>query len=240
MSCWKIGPALATGNAIAMKASEDSSSWLPACAFNLVVGDGSTVGQTISEQMCIEKVAFTGSTVTSRKIMEGIAESDLKNVTLGLGGKSPNIDQASGIYKELLERFTNDVNQGPQGSQLQFDRTMSYIKSGKEQGANVHLGGGRVGDKGYYVEPMIFTETKREMRIVREGVFRPVAVVVELEDADDAVRQANDTLYRRVCSDSLLPIYPPFAFAGLASARKRRGRKDFEGSTAIRQFCSLQ
>jgi hypothetical protein len=54
-----------------------------------------------------------------------------------------------------------------------------------------------------------FTETKREVRIVREGVFRPVAVVVELEDADDAVRQANDTLYRRVCSDSLLPIYPP-------------------------------
>ena len=63
----------------------------PPGVFNLVVGYGNTVGQTISEHRGIEKVAFTGSTLVGRKIMEAAAKSNLKNVTLELGGKSPNI-----------------------------------------------------------------------------------------------------------------------------------------------------
>jgi len=252
MLCWKIGPALATGNTIVMKPSEFtpltalmmcemmSEVGFPAGVFNLVVGYGDTVGQAISHHPHIEKVAFTGSTVTGRKIMEASAKSNLKNVTLELGGKSPNIifndadiDQAvnwaahgvywnhgqcccagtrifvqSGIYDEFLEKFTKKVksikvgdpfckttSQGPQVSQLQFDRIMSYIESGKEQGANVHLGGGRVGNQGYFVEPTIFTGTKPEMKIVQEEIFGPVAVVIKWEDEADVVRQANDTLY---------------------------------------------
>lgn len=103
MLCWKIGPALATGNTIVMKPSEFtpltalmicemiSEVGFPAGVFNLVVGYGDTVGQAISHHPHIEKVAFTGSTVTGRKIMEASAKSNLKNVTLELGGKSPNI-----------------------------------------------------------------------------------------------------------------------------------------------------
>ena len=63
----------------------------PPGVFNLVVGYGNTVGQAITEHRGIDKVAFTGSTLVGRKILEASAKSNLKNVTLELGGKSPNI-----------------------------------------------------------------------------------------------------------------------------------------------------
>jgi len=252
MWSWKVGPALATGNTIVMKPSEFTpltslmaaemmhKAGFPPGVFNLIVGYGNTVGQAITEHPRIEKVAFTGSTLTGRKVLEASARSNLKNVTLELGGKGPNIifndadlDQAvnwavhgvfwnhgqtccagtrvfvqSGIYDEFLEKFTKrtkaikvgdpfgkDVHQGPQVSKLQFDRIVSYIESGKEQGAHVHLGGDRIGDEGYFIEPTIFTDTKPEMRIVQEEIFGPVGVVIKFEDEEDVIRQANDTLY---------------------------------------------
>jgi len=63
----------------------------PPGVVNIITGYGHTVGNAISSHMKIEKVAFTGSTLVGRKIMENAAKSNLKNVTLELGGKSPNI-----------------------------------------------------------------------------------------------------------------------------------------------------
>lgn len=61
----------------------------PAGVFNLVPGLGATAGSAIASHMDIDKVAFTGSVLTGRKIMEAAAKSNLKKVTLELGGKSP-------------------------------------------------------------------------------------------------------------------------------------------------------
>jgi aldehyde dehydrogenase (NAD+) len=63
----------------------------PPGVVNIITGYGNTVGQAISEHMHIDKVAFTGSTLVGRKVMEAAAKSNLKPVTLELGGKSPNI-----------------------------------------------------------------------------------------------------------------------------------------------------
>jgi aldehyde dehydrogenase (NAD+) len=63
----------------------------PPGSVNIVTGYGPTVGAAISSHLKIEKVAFTGSTLVGRKIMEAAAKSNLKTVTLELGGKSPNI-----------------------------------------------------------------------------------------------------------------------------------------------------
>jgi len=190
--------------------------------------------------MKIEKVAFTGSTLVGRKIMEAAAKSNLKDVTLELGGKSPNIifddadlDQAvnwashgiywnhgqaccagsrifvqAGIYDEFLHKFTEkskslkvgdpfatDSYQGPQVSQIQYDRIMDYIESGKSEGATVHLGGDRNGEEGYFINPTIFTDTKPHMKIVQEEIFGPVGVVIKFENEEDVIRQANDTVY---------------------------------------------
>jgi aldehyde dehydrogenase (NAD+) len=100
---WKLGPALATGNCIVLKPSELTPlTALRMCSFinqagfppgvvNVVTGYGDTVGKAISEDKGIDKIAFTGSTTVGRKIMEIAAKSNLKNVTLELGGNSPNI-----------------------------------------------------------------------------------------------------------------------------------------------------
>ncbi|KAF9019855.1 aldehyde dehydrogenase [Hymenopellis radicata] len=99
----KIGPALATGNTIVLKPSELTpltaqkvaeliiEAGFPPGVINIVNGYGYTVGQAISEHPQIMKIAFTGSTATGRRIQEASAKSNLKPVSLELGGKSPNI-----------------------------------------------------------------------------------------------------------------------------------------------------
>ena len=72
---------------------------------------------------------------------------------------------------------------------------MGYIQDGKQAGANVLVGGEKHGDEGYFVKPTIFTDWKPEMKIVKEEIFGPVAVVIKFEDDDDVIRQANDSMY---------------------------------------------
>ncbi|KAG5335894.1 hypothetical protein C0989_012595 [Termitomyces sp. Mn162] len=59
---------------------------------------------------------------------------------------------------------------------------MSYIKSGKQEGATVDIGGARHGQEGYFIQPTIFTNVKPEMKIVKEEIFGPVGVVFRMED----------------------------------------------------------
>ena len=61
---------------------------------------------------------------------------------------------------------------------------MGYIESGKRDGARVHLGGGRVGGEGFFIEPTIFVDAKPEMKIVQEEIFGPVGVVVKFENEE--------------------------------------------------------
>ncbi|KAJ7756855.1 aldehyde dehydrogenase [Mycena maculata] len=103
MLSWKLAPALATGNCIVLKPSEMTplsalkfadlvvEAGFPPGVVNIVNGYGTTVGQAISDHMDISKVAFTGSTLVGRKILEASARSNLKVVTLELGGKSPTV-----------------------------------------------------------------------------------------------------------------------------------------------------
>jgi len=74
-----------------------------------------------------------------------------------------------------------------------MQRIMEYIDIGAKEGANIHLGGKRVGSEGYFIEPTIFTNTTPEMRIVQEEIFGPVGVVIKFKDEEDVLRQANDT-----------------------------------------------
>ena len=70
--------------------------------------------------------------------------------------------------------FKADTFQGPQVSQLQFDRIMAYIDDGKKSGAKALTGGKRLGDKGYFIEPTIFTDVSPDAKIVKEEIFGPV------------------------------------------------------------------
>jgi acyl-CoA reductase-like NAD-dependent aldehyde dehydrogenase len=99
----KIGPALATGCTTILKPSESTplsvlrvcelikEAGIPPGVVNVLNGHGHVVGQAIAEHHGIDKVAFTGSTLVGRRIVKAAAETNLKVVTLELGGKSPNI-----------------------------------------------------------------------------------------------------------------------------------------------------
>lgn len=101
MFIWKISPALATGNVVVIKTAENTplsalyicglikEAGFPPGVINLVSGYGKTVGAAIAQHMDVDKVAFTGSTATGRSILRAAANSNLKKVTLELGGKSP-------------------------------------------------------------------------------------------------------------------------------------------------------
>lgn len=252
MLAWKIGPALATGNTIVLKTAEQTplsalvfasfikEAGFPPGVLNIISGFGKIAGAALSSHMDVDKVAFTGSTVVGRTIMKAAASSNLKKVTLELGGKSPNIvfDDADieqtiswvnygiyynhgqcccagsrvyvqeGIYDKFVARFKEraaankvgdpfkeDTFQGPQVSQLQYDRIMGYIQKGKEEGATVEIGGERFGDKGYFIQPTIFSNVRSDMRIMQEEIFGPVCSISKFSTEEEVIKAGNDSTY---------------------------------------------
>lgn len=103
MAGYKLAPALAMQNTIIIKPSEitslslvrlfeifDNSNLLPKGVINLIIGDG-TIGSYITNHNDIDKISFTGSTAVGKKLVHASADSNLKSLSLELGGKSPNI-----------------------------------------------------------------------------------------------------------------------------------------------------
>ena len=96
--------------------------------------------------------------------------------------------------RKIGDPFT-EVDQGPQQNRRQFEKVLSYLESGKQQGATVLNGGNRIGDKGYYVESTIFTDVKDEMDIARDEIFGPVMQILKFNDTEQVIQRANDTTY---------------------------------------------
>lgn len=254
LAVWKIAPALAMGNTVIHKPSEQSpltalklasicqEVGLPEGAYNVLTGSGRVTGSAMVRHPGIDKIAFTGGTSTGIALMQEAAKT-LKRVTLELGGKSPNIvledadlDAAargalSGIFynkgevcaagsrlfvqqsahdafvEKLLERgkktqagdpLDPKTRFGPLCNAEQLDKVLSYIESGKQEGAQLAMGGGRatVGDgKGYFIQPTIFDGVTNRMKIAREEIFGPVLSTITFKDLDDLIAQANDSIY---------------------------------------------
>ncbi len=115
MQAWKLAPALATGNTVVMKPAEQTplsalrigeliiEAGFPEGVVNILPGYGPTAGAAIARHMDVDKVAFTGSTEVGQLVMEAAAKSNLKRVTLELGGKSPNIVFADTDLDDAVE-----------------------------------------------------------------------------------------------------------------------------------------
>ncbi len=252
MQSWKLAPALATGNTVVMKPAEQTplsalrvgelimEAGFPDGVVNILPGYGPTAGAAIASHMDIDKVAFTGSTEVGQLVMEAAARSNLKRVTLELGGKSPNIifadvdlDEAvegahfglffnhgqcccagsrvfveEKIYDKFVEKsgarakrrtvgdpFNPTTEQGPQVDDVQFDKVMGYIESGKKEGANLVCGGKRAGDRGYFIEPTVFADVQDDMKIAKEEIFGPVMSIIPFKSMDEVIDRANRTTY---------------------------------------------
>ncbi|KAI5474405.1 aldehyde dehydrogenase, mitochondrial [Pseudohyphozyma bogoriensis] len=252
MWAWKVGPALAAGCTVVMKPSEltpltalalcnlAKEAGIPDGVINTLPGLGPVAGAAISEHMDIDKIAFTGSVITGRRIMAAAANSNLKKVTLELGGKSPNIifssadlEQAvawsamavyynsgqdccagtrlfveESVYDKFMpllikaaescaigDPWDEKTSFGPLISAAQRDKVLNYIQSGIDEGAKVATGGKKWGEKGFYVQPTILTETNASMKCVREEIFGPVLVVSKFKTEEEIIEIANDSIY---------------------------------------------
>ncbi|KAK4402808.1 Aldehyde dehydrogenase family 2 member B7, mitochondrial [Sesamum angolense] len=126
MFAWKVGPALACGNSIVLKTAEQTplsallvskllhEAGLPDGVLNVVPGFGPTAGAALCSHMDVDKIAFTGSTETGKVVLELAAKSNLKPVTLELGGKSPFIVCEDADIDQAVElaHFSLFFNQG--------------------------------------------------------------------------------------------------------------------------------
>lgn len=91
--------------------------------------------------------------------------------------------------------FDNNYDQGAQINQAQFDKIMELIESGKKEGATINCGGNRVGDKGFFIEPTVFSDVQDDMRIAKEEIFGPVMQIMKFKDMDELLERANKTIY---------------------------------------------
>lgn len=253
MMAWKLGPALATGNTVVLKPAEQTSltalyiaqltkeAGFPEGVINVVPGLGKT-GAFISGHLGVDKVAFTGSTEVGKLIQQASGNSNLKRVTLELGGKSPNIVLADSdmdyaveqshfglffnmgqvccagsrtyvedrIYDEFVERsveranrrvignpFHEDTEHGPQIDEIQLNKILELVESGKREGAKLVAGGGRHHElgEGFYMKPTVFANVDDNMRIAREEIFGPVQQIFRFKTLDDVIERANQSEY---------------------------------------------
>lgn len=161
LAMWKLGPALSAGCTVVLKPAEQTPLTmlefarlvrehlpeLPPGVFNVVTGDGPVAGRALVESMEVDKIAFTGGTETGREVLHGVARSNLKKVSLELGGKSPNIffadcDLDAATDGALFGVFINQGEVCSAGSRVLVQREIAaeFITRMQEKTARIRLG----------------------------------------------------------------------------------------------------
>jgi len=250
----KVAPALAAGDTMVLKPSEEcptnaaifaeilDAAGVPPGVFNLVQGDGPTTGNAISSHPDVEMVSFTGSTRAGIAVAIAAAPT-VKRVHQELGGKSPNLVLPDADFAATLpatlsgplvntgqscisptkvlvprerlaeaEQFagamyaatpvgdpmTEGQHLGPVVNKAQFDKVRGLIQSAIDEGAKLVTGGPDLPsnvNRGYYIQPTVFSNVTPDMRIAKEEIFGPVVTLIAYDSLEQAIDMANDTEY---------------------------------------------
>ena len=108
------------------------------------------------------------------------------------------IAAAAAAQTTVGDPFDPATQLGPLVSETQRDRVRSYIERGLDEGAKLVVGGAEPPsglERGYYVQPTVFSDVTPEMTIAREEIFGPVLATIEFGDVDEAIARANDSSY---------------------------------------------
>ena len=108
-------------------------------------------------------------------------------VVEGVGEKAKNIKVTGG--------FDPQCGMGPLVSDEQLERVLGFIEAGEKEGAKTVIGGHRLGDRGYFVEPTLLANVRNGMKVVEEEIFGPVVCAMPFKDADEVAAQMNRTSY---------------------------------------------
>ena len=96
---------------------------------------------------------------------------------------------------KVLPGMDPNSQMGPLVSQEQLERVTGYMKAGRDEGANFVVGGNRLGNKGYFVEPTVLTQTNNNMKVVKEEIFGPVVAAMPFTDLEEIAAQANNSQF---------------------------------------------
>lgn len=161
MCAWKLAPALACGNTAILKPAEETpltalrlgelvqEAGFPPGVVNILTGPGEPSGAALTRHMGVDKISFTGSTEVGRKILAASADSNLKRVSLELGGKSPNVifadaDLAKAVKGSLWAAFSTAGQECVAGSRLFIERSVydQVLEGLTHEAQNVRVGNG--------------------------------------------------------------------------------------------------
>ncbi|CAG8539320.1 15451_t:CDS:2 [Funneliformis caledonium] len=255
LASWKLAPSLACGNTVILKPAPQtpltalllaeiisSKTELPPGVLNVIPGD-EKVGKCITEHEGIDKCSFTGSEQVGRKILSAASSSNLKRITLELGGKNAmivfsdvDVDKVvddvywasflnsgqnccagsrlfleKSIHKVFIDKLRKRIEQtkignplnetvdfGPLIDNIQFQRVQKVLKdaiSGLKDG-KLLIGGNRVGDVGYFIEPTVFYNIEDSELISQEEIFGPILTILKPFDTiEEVIHRANNTKF---------------------------------------------
>ena len=220
MAAWKLGPAIAMGNTVVLKPSENTplttlrfgellASILPPGVVNIVCGRGDTVGAPLIRDPRIRVASLTGDVSTGiDSVVEGLR-------TFGYYNAGQDCTAACRVYAtdKIYEKLVADlssavssikvgsqqepgVEMGPLISARQRDRVASFVdRAAQLAHTEVTAGGSTVGNKGFFYKPTVIAGALQEDEIVRSEVFGPVVSITRVKDAEQAVAWANDSEY---------------------------------------------
>lgn len=195
MAVWKLAPALAAGNCIILKPAEQTplsalylarltqEAGFPPGVVNVLPGFGEEAGAALVAHPGVDKIGFTGSSEVARKIVQG-SVSNLKRVSLELGGKSPNIvfadaDLEKAVVGSTWASFGNNGQSCTAGSRLYIERKVfdRVIEGMAEEAQKIRIGPG-MGTNQANLGPVVSDEQlSRIMGYVQEGAARGAKVV---------------------------------------------------------------
>ena len=188
MAAWKLAPALAAGCTMVLKPAESTPLTvlelgrflatledLPPGVVNIIAGAGEEVGALLAESPLVDKIAFTGSTEVGRLIMQAAARSNLKKVTLELGGKSPNVFFADSDFEAAVDGalFGCFINQGEvcsAGSRILVQKPIyeKFVEAMVKKSKGITMGPGM--DRSTKLGPLVTKEhLERVMGFVKKG-----------------------------------------------------------------------
>ncbi|KAE8736356.1 Aldehyde dehydrogenase [Hibiscus syriacus] len=221
MFAWKVAPALACGNTVVLKTEEQTplsalyaanllhEAGVPAGVVNVVSGYGPTL------ELLLPVICKSIRKITFYRCKDADVDKAVELAHFALffnqgqcccAGSRTYVHES--VYDEFLEKakaralkrsigdpFVAGIEQGPQIDSEQFEKIMKFIRSGVESGATLETGGERIGDKGYYIQPTVFSNVNEKMLIAKDEIFGPVQSILKFKDINEVIQRANTTSY---------------------------------------------
>lgn len=120
--------------------------------------------------------------------------------------------------RRVGDPFASDTIQGPQIDEGSLKKILTFIDSGKKNGAKLETGGKRIGTEGYFIEPTVFSNVTDDMSIAKYEIFGPVQCILKFKTIDEVIERANRTNYGLMAGVLTKNIDTAFTFANAVEA----------------------